>query len=164
MDYDPGYETDERTALREWLAFEREACIRKLSGVTEVRARWVPTPTANSLIGIVNHLIYVEHWWFHTCFDGKEGLLPRYGDPTDEDYDFKPPPGATVDGTIEAYRAEIARSNGIEKNAESLDLLAAHDRVCPNLRWIMVHMIEETARHAGHMDITRELVDGSTGL
>jgi uncharacterized damage-inducible protein DinB len=164
MAFDPEFISDERTALREWLTYQRESCIAKLDGLTDEQARWKPAPGANSMMGIVTHLGHAEHWWFHRCFANEEQSYPRWGDPADDDYDFKPPDGMTIEEAVALYRAEIERSNAVERAARSLDAVAAHERRKPNLRWIMVHMIEETARHAGHMDITRELIDGSTGM
>ncbi|MCA1834307.1 MAG: DinB family protein [Actinomycetota bacterium] len=155
----PPYEGDERTQLRAWLDFNREACIRKVRGVTEEQARSRQGPSKTSLIGVLNHLAHVEHWWFHLCFTGSEPAIETY----DDDLEYDVGEDLTTDDVIAKYRAQIDRSTMIEGAAASLEQRAAHDRVQPTLRWIMVHMIEETARHAGHLDITRELVDGAVG-
>lgn len=148
-----------------FLDYYRETMIDIASGLDEEKVRWTPAATANSLIGMLNHLTYVEHWWFHECLLGKPPELPDvFAD--DQDADFKPPTDQTLAFTIERYRAECARSNEIAR-AASLDDVAAHPKGATRgitLRWILVHMIEETARHAGHADITRELIDGSIGL
>ena len=162
--FDPPFVADERSSMRAWLRYQRESMIAKLDGLTEEQARWTPAPTANSLLGLVNHLAFVEHWWFHECFAGKPMELPDVYAGGDRDADFKPPADQTIAFTVDRYRTECARSDAIEHAAESLDDMAAHEKRKPSLRWIMVHMIEETARHAGHADITRELIDGSTGM
>lgn len=161
---EPPYAADERTMLVAFLDYYRETMIATIDGLTEEQARFTPAPTANSLIGMLNHLAYVEHWWFHECFAGLEPELPDiFGD--DRDADFKPPADQTIAFTIDRYRAECARANAIVAAAD-LEDVAKHERGVSRgitLRWILVHMIEETARHAGHADITRELIDGVTG-
>jgi uncharacterized damage-inducible protein DinB len=110
-----------------------------------------------TIFTLLRHLVDVERGWFRD-FAG-EGVEPRYCTEDDPDGDFHPGPDDTIDEALAAYRAEIAHAD---------EILAAHelDEAVPdgdhlvNLRWIMVHMIEETARHAGHADILRELTDG----
>jgi uncharacterized damage-inducible protein DinB len=155
----PGFEGDERTQLRLWLDFNRDACIRKVRGVSEEHARVRHGPSKTSLIGVLNHLAHVEHWWFHMCFAGREPAIVVFED--DGEYDVAE--NARLDDVIAKYRSQIAVSNVIESEASSLEERAKHARYQPTLRWILVHMIEETARHAGHLDITRELIDGATG-
>ena len=155
----PGFEGDERTQLRAWLEFNRDACIRKAEGVTEEQARVRPGPSKTSLIGVLNHLTHVEHWWFHMCFAGLEPSIHTFED--DGEYDVGDE--ITLDDVIAKYRKLITDSNDIEAQATSLEQRAHHPMYQPTLRWIMVHMVEETARHAGHLDITRELIDGATG-
>jgi len=151
--------------LVSYLDYYRGTMIMKIEDLGDEKARWTPAPTANSLLGLINHLTYVEHWWFHECFMGNEPELPDiFGD--DRDADFTPPPEQTIAWTLDRYRAECARSNELTKLAGSLDQVAAHPKFEERgvtLRWILVHMIEETARHAGHADITRELIDGAVG-
>ena len=151
--------------LVSFLDYYRETMIGMLDGLDEDQVRWTPSATANSLLGMVNHLTYVEHWWFHECFLGRDADLPDiFGE--DRDADFRPPADQTVGFTVERFRAACARSNEITSTA-SLDDVAAHTHHKQRgvtLRWILVHMIEETARHAGHADITRELIDGAVGL
>lgn len=161
---DPPYAAGERTMLLAFLDYHRETMIAKIAGLDEQQARWAPTPTANSLLGLINHLAYVEHWWFYECFGGNDPVLPDIF-AEDRDADFKPPPDQTIGFTIERYRAECARSNEIAR-AGGLDDVARHPKGVERgvtLRWILVHLVEETARHAGHADITRELIDGATG-
>ena len=163
---DPPYAADERTMLLAWLEFQRESILIKLDGLDEEQARWTPAPTANSLLSITKHLGWVEQWWFATVLLGEPDEWPR----DDDDADFRV--GAvgseeTVTSVGAFYRARWERSNEITLAASSLDQVAVHEHPRlqgVTLRWILVHMIEETARHAGHADITRELIDGSVGV
>lgn len=155
----PEFDGDERTQLRAWIDFNRDACIRKVRGVTHEQAHRRLGPSKTSLIGVISHLAHVEHWWFQMCFAAREPMIVTFED--DGEYDL--PEAVTVEDVIAKYEDQIAVSKAIEAEAASLEQRAAHARIQPTMRWIMVHMVEETARHAGHLDITRELIDGSTG-
>lgn len=161
----PPYAADERAMLVAFLDFQRESMVSKLAGLTEEQARWTPTPIGNSLISLVQHLAWVESWWFRVCFAGD---AEAYRWPEDDpDADFKVADDATIGDVVALYRSEWALANDIVRAAPSLDAPAAYTKRedgVPTLRWILNHMIEETARHAGHADITRELIDGATGL
>lgn len=163
--YDPPFAADGRSMLIAWLDCERQSILHKVHGLTEGHARWKPAPAANSLIGIVYHLGRVEHGWFQAGFAGD----PRTTDPEcaesgDEDWGFHPPPSVTLADAIAFYRTQWERSNEIARAATSLDD-GGHTRHGDiSLRWILCHMIEETARHAGHADIARGFIDGSTGM
>lgn len=159
----PPFAADERTMLVAFLDYYRETMIGKLEGLSEQQARWRPAATANSLISMVQHLAYVENWWFRVCFAGEP---ETYVFPEDDpDADFRVPDERTISDVFALYREEYARANDVIKAARSLDefsaIAARGER--RSLRWILLHMIEETARHAGHADITRELIDGSVG-
>ncbi len=162
---EPAPIADERTALREWLDLHRATAVRKASGVTEEEARLTLTPGGLSLIGLIRHLTEVERNWFQRGFLG-ESVEPLYYSDADPDGDFHPAPEDALDEAIAVYLATCERSRAIEAAAPSLDELAA--RVHPEmgrfqLRWIMLHMIEETARHNGHADLLREAADGTVG-
>lgn len=162
--FDPPYVADERTMLDAWLRYQRESIVTKIDGVDDKQARWVPAPTANSLIGIVHHLVYVEWWWFCGVLAGERPSRPDWASKEDPDWDFHPPSEMSVTDVVASYRDACARSDEIAA-AATLETTGTHPREGDvSLRWILVHMIEETARHAGHMDITRELIDGSTGM
>lgn len=148
---------DERTMLLAFLDQYRESVVRKTEGLTEEQARWVPAETANPVAGIVYHLGWVETWWFREVFLGEETGRKR----SDE---FLPAPEITLERAVDHYRRAWARSNEIVRAAGSLDDRAKLPRLDSlSLRWILLHLLEETARHAGHLDITRELIDGTTG-
>src|SRR5205823_2491684 len=110
----------------------------------------------STLLGIVKHLGYVERNWFQMRLDGQD--LPVPWTDQDPDADFRIEPGETVEGVAAWYREQCDRSRELAAATPSLDDMAkkASRMGAPNLRWIMVHMIDETARHAGHMDILRE--------
>lgn len=161
MPADSGLRVDEFNKLNGFLDHFRAQIVKKVEGLTEEQARWKPAETANSLGAIVNHLAYVEHWWFHEVFLGKPSELPD--DPDDEDFDFHSAYSLPLADMVARYEAECERSRGIVAAAPSLDAMSANPDRQVNLRWILLHMLEETARHAGHMDITRELIDGTVG-
>ena len=157
---------DEREMLIAFLDFQRESMVRKLEGLTEEQARWAPTASANSLISLLSHLGWVEVWWFRMNFLGEQDIEVPWSD-ADPDGDLRVRDDQTIAELVAFYRREWEASNEIIRSAPSLDLPAAYTKRkdgVPTLRWILNHMIEETARHAGHADITRELIDGSTGL
>jgi uncharacterized damage-inducible protein DinB len=150
----------EKELLEGFLDWYRQAVISKVSGLSREQAvrRLVPTPT--TLLGIVKHLAYVERAWFQIRMDGKE--LPVPWSDEDPDADFRIEPGESVEGLIAFYRESIAASKAVVATYQ-LDDRARDPRRNVNLRWIMLHMIEETARHAGHADILREQIDGKVG-
>jgi uncharacterized protein DUF664 len=159
---DPPFDADEKTMLELFLDFQRSVMIRKAEGISLGDAARTPTPSSLSLLGMVKHLAYVERWWFQICFAGED--VTHVSTDDDLDADFRIEPGETVEGIIDLYRGEIERSREITK-AAGLDEIAKKSsrRGHASLRWILVHMIEETARHAGHADIIREAIDGATG-
>jgi hypothetical protein len=148
---------DEMAMARAWLHHLREGAIYKVEGLDDEQLRWQPAPTANSLGVLVVHLGYAERLWFRAIFAGE----PM--DMTWRQHMFELPDGWSVDDVIAFYRAEIAAAEAVLDAAPSFDLPSAGQMRPTTLRWVTTHMIEETARHCGHMDITRELLDGSTG-
>lgn len=158
---DEAVPVDEATMLRGWLAHLRGSAVYKLEGLDDEQLRWKPSPTANSLGGIVVHLGYCERWWLRVVFAGEAMDLSWTRDrnaPT-----FVVPDGWSVDDVVAFYQAETAAADAVLDRAESLDLPSAGEMRPTTLRWIVTHLVEELARHVGHMDITRELIDGRTG-
>lgn len=141
-----------------YLDFYRETMVQKVEGLTEDQSRWRPSPTANSLLNLIWHLAGVERWWFQGSIAGIE--ISR-----DREKEFEElPPDVTIDAAVAAYRREWERGNEIVRSLESLDDRCRNELVGDRtVRWVLLHMLEETARHAGHADITRELLDGSVG-
>ena len=138
----------------------RETVIWKVSRLGEEQANRRLVPSMTTLLGIVKHLAWVERWWFRMVFAGE--AIPEPWTDEDPDPDFRIEPGETIESIVSFYRDEIARSRAISAAAQ-LDDVAKKPGRTVTLRWIMIHLIEETARHAGHADILRELTDGSIG-
>ena len=142
---------------RGWLTHLRERAISKLEGLDAEQLRWRPAPTANSLGAIVVHLGYAERLWLRVFFAGEEMDLSW------REHMFELPAGWSTADVVAFYRAETAAADAVLDRATSFDLRSASERRPSTLRWIVVHLLEETARHCGHMDVTRELLDGRTG-
>jgi uncharacterized damage-inducible protein DinB len=155
---------DEKVMLSAFLDRYRETILWKLEGLTKEQASAHIVPSVTTLLGIVKHLAYVERWWFQMNFAGDAVGFPWPKDEPDQDIDFRVTVHDTIESISALYRQEIARSREIVAGASLEDLGKDLGEVKPrSLRWIMVHMIEETARHAGHADILRELTDGAIG-
>jgi len=154
---------DEKAMLSAFLDRYRETILWKLEGVTTEQASARLVPSASTLLGIVKHLAYVERGWFPIYFAGGPVNYPWAEDEPDPDIDFRVSVTDTIESVSRLYREEIVRSREIVAGASLDDLSKEQNRGPRTLRWIMVHMIEETARHAGHADILRELTDGAIG-
>jgi hypothetical protein len=157
----PDEDADERGTLTGLLDFLRGTVESKLAGLTDEQAFARPvSPSALTPGGVVKHLTGVERFWFAIDFAGREIDWPW----TEEDPHgcFPIAPGDTVDGLLAAYRGECARSREIVAAAE-LDERAHSDGMTFTLRYALAHLIEETARHAGHLDLLREATDGQVG-
>jgi uncharacterized damage-inducible protein DinB len=144
--------SDERELLLRWLRFLRGAVIRKVEGLSDSQARWTDGKLI-PLLGIVNHLTHVEWRWI----DG--GILGQVTSRSEAE--FAPGPELNVPGALAAYRERAAATDATVK-------VTPLDQPClkkpgAHLRWVLLHLINETARHAGHADATRELLDGTTG-
>ena len=146
--------SDERELYLRWLGFLRGAVVRNLDGVGDDGAHWTPDGALLPLIGIVTHLTNVEWRWID---GGMRGL------PVDKhESEYRPGPEVTVAAAVAAYRARAAVTDDYVRTAPSLAEPCGYgDDV--DLRWVLLHLINETARHCGHADATRELLDGVTG-
>ena len=158
-------EWDERSILQTMLTYVRETAIAKCEGLSDELAGQAPLATSplTSIGGFVNHLRWVEHQWFETVFLGEADRGPW----TDEEPDREMTLGAQgpLAQVLADYRDQCRRSDEILA-AHSLDDRAVRglrDGDHATLRWIALHMIEETARHNGHLDIMREMADGIVG-
>ena len=162
---DPDLTSDERTTLTEFLDWYRATVFVKVDGLTDEQAGRRSTPPSSlSLLGIVRHMAEVERSWFRRRFAGETAAAPIFYTDDDRDRDIDPPAGATLAEAVAALEAEIAAARAIAGTA-GLDQhgLVLLDGQPVSMRWILVHMIEEYARHCGHMDLLREAVDGQTG-
>ncbi|WP_432194870.1 DinB family protein [Streptomyces sp. bgisy027] len=158
---DPTYTADEKETLRASLDRHRDAVLWKLRGLDDEGLRRPMTPTGTNLLGLVKHLGSVEYGWFVSSFGGE--VEPLWFDPC-TDQDMRADQGETTQQIVEFYdRARAAADRVIAGRALTELGRPAWRDVEVSLRWVLVHMIEETARHAGHMDILRELIDGATG-
>jgi len=156
---DLGGTQDERTMLEGFLDWNRAVVAAKLAGLSREEATRVATPTGLTLLGLIAHLTWVEDLWFTHRFRG--GPAPAGDHPAS----FLPGSADTVESVIGAYAAACARSRAVVADAGLDDLGVTEHPIYGRvtLRWIVVHMVEETARHAGHLDILREQTDGRTG-
>ena len=153
----------EREQLNAWLDLHRATLLTKLEGLDDEQLRRPMVPSNVSLLGLVKHLTAVEHGWFVVGF-AQTGEPHMFSTEEDPDADFRIEPDETTDGIVEGYLRACERSRDIAAAASSLDdTFERPGRGTIDLRWILLHMIEETARHNGHADIIRELIDGVTG-
>jgi uncharacterized damage-inducible protein DinB len=154
---------DEKTTLLAYLDQHRAALVRKVEGLTDAQAKASPVPSGTSLFGLVAHLTMVERWWFAAVVADLDPEFPWTDE--DPDADWSGPAGASLADLVRLYEEECARSRtiiaGVDLDAPTSTRHAHHLR---NVRDVVVHMVEETARHNGHADILRELVDGTVGL
>jgi uncharacterized damage-inducible protein DinB len=152
---------DERTTLTGFLQRQRDLVAWKVREASDETLASVRMPSGLTLHGIVRHLENVERSWFREFFNGETGLRFDWTD-EDPDADFRAE-GVPMADLLAAYAAETARCDAVIAAAPSLDATAADADDMYSLRWIIVHMIEETGRHLGHMDLLREQADGEVG-
>ncbi|MBQ1087933.1 DinB family protein [Streptomyces sp. B93] len=142
----------ELEVLRGFLGYLRDSVVRKVEGAAEPAVRTAGVPSGTNLLGLVNHLAHVERSTF---------LGERVAD---WQATFHAAPEDGVADVVGRYRAAVARADDVLDGCldPGAPLPGSH-RPGPSVRWALTHLIEETARHAGHADILRELVDGATG-
>jgi uncharacterized damage-inducible protein DinB len=159
---DPPFVAAERPMLESWLEYHRDTLAFKCEGLSaeQLRMRAVP-PSTLSLLGLVRHMAEVERSWFHRTIAGREAP-PRYYSKADPDGDFDNVDEADPDEAFAAWREDCDASRRVLAGKASLDdTIVSKDAV--SVRWILVHMIEEYARHNGHADLLRQRIDGATG-
>jgi uncharacterized damage-inducible protein DinB len=152
----PFVNSNERDTLVAFLDYLRDGLVAKVRGLDEADARRSFVPTGTSVLGLVKHLTFTEVAWFHYAFAGRDVAFPA----------SELSPSDDIGSVVAGYRAVIAISNEITAACDDLGQRSARLATAPepmSLRWVLVHMIEETARHAGHADILRELTDGEVG-
>jgi uncharacterized damage-inducible protein DinB len=160
---DPPYAADERTMLEAWLDYHRATVHVKCDGLADSAAWLTPLPSSPlmSPAGLVSHLYWVERGWFERLFAGAEYPVPWTAE--DPDADFRQSADEALADVLARYADQCERSREITRG---LDLdTTRRNRVGAevSLRWVYLHMIEETARHNGHLDAMRELADGVIG-
>jgi hypothetical protein len=150
----PRLAATERETLLALLQYQRDSLIRKVDSVDEVVARQSPVASGTTLLWLLKHLAQAEIRWVMIRFAALDATLP----------DDTVQPGDTTASVIAGYRAASARADAVVRAAGLDEPSRGEDSGEPvNLRWVLAHLLEETARHAGHADILRELIDGSTG-
>jgi len=141
-----------------FLLFARSCVLKKVNGLDEEQLRRRLVVSDTTLLGLVQHLADAERYWFGYTLAGD----PRHAD---VDFDMRVAPNRSADQVIGGYQTAIAESDAHIHAAAGLDVRTAHpvNDEPLTLRWVLAHMTSETARHAGHADILRELIDGVTG-
>jgi hypothetical protein len=161
----PDSNSDEREVLLGYIRWQREQVVATANGLTEAELRWTPSDHLLPIIGIINHLTHMEWRWVEGRYLGSE--FPAR---TDE---FSVPDDLSGVQAIDAYWQQALRTERIVRDAPSLEVaclgdehgrgpahvLFGFDRPI-DLRWVLLHLLEETAHHAGHADSTREMLDG----
>ena len=151
----------EKESLLAAIERHRDVVLWKVQGLDDEQLRRPVTPSGTSVLGLVKHLGAVEYGWFCETFGHPTEVLPF--DEDDPDADLRIEPGETTADVVAFYGRARAAANAV---VAELDLDAtgtAWSGETVTLRWVMIHMLEEGCRHAGHLDIVRELIDGRTG-
>lgn len=153
----------EREQLTAFLDYLRATVVMKATGLSDEQARRRLVPSELTTVAtLLAHLRWVEQYWFGVVLDGRpDEWVERFKE--DSDAEFRVGLEVPLDQLIADYEAECATSREVVASRE-LDDQGTTGRGKPvNVRWVVVHMIEETGRHAGHLDLLRELLDGTTG-
>jgi hypothetical protein len=160
---DPGPLSSERPMLDEWLDYHRATLLMKCDGVSDadLRRRAVP-PSSMSLLGLVRHMTDVERHWFRNVLSGQDAPGLYWSDDDFPDGDFDLVDGAEVADDLARFDAECAHARAVSAGLDLDATGTVHDGVVSH-RWVLVHMIEEYARHNGHADLLRECIDGVVG-
>lgn len=155
--FDAGEEEGLRTALQR----HRDLMLWKLEGLDDEALRRPMVASGTNLLGLVKHLAAVEYGWFCVTFGRETEPLPF--DDDDENADLRVDDSENTADVIAFYRRAWAAADDVIAELELDDTGTAWFGDAVSLRWVLIHMVEETARHTGHADIVRELIDGATG-
>jgi len=159
---EPPFILGERAMLEGWLEFHRVTLLLKCEGLDDVQRKSRPVESSTlSLHGLVRHMAEVERGWFRRTL-AQEPIGRIWHDPANEDAELYPLDGADWDSDRARWETECATSRDVAAGRSLDDTGLRHGEPC-SLRWIYTHMIEEYARHNGHADLIRELVDGRVG-
>ncbi len=153
----------ERQVLEAFLDFHRQVLVSKVDGISENEARLRHVPSLTTLAGLIKHMIGVERGWFQEVLAGRKPaeIGPNVGG-GDESWDLAE--NETVSSLIKEYEQTCEQSRQTAARFTLDDAVPEPDMGRVSLRWVYVHMIEETARHVGHADILREHTDGAAGI
>ena len=157
---------DEREVLLGFLRWKRAQVVATTEGLTEAQLRWQPGERLLPLLGIVNHLALMEWRWIEGRYLGSP-FPPRQAD------EFHVADDVGLPAVVDAYAAQAARTESIVRAAPSLDVACVGEEggrgpvhaifgfdAPVSLRWVLLHVIDDTSHHAGHADSTREMLDG----
>lgn len=157
---------DERAVLDHWLDLYRDTVLLKIAGLdAQALAHRALPPSSMSLIGVVRHLTEVVAYWLRVVLLDEQDVPDYYCTPSSQDGDFDDVDPATAAADVAAYQSELAvtRANAVAWPDLAGPVRGLRKGKQVNLRWVLTHLIEEYARHLGHMDLLREQIDGRTG-
>jgi uncharacterized damage-inducible protein DinB len=158
---------DEREALLAYLAQQRYVLRLTAFGLTDDQARSTPAASALSVGGVIKHVAAMERGWINIVLQRDEETQEEYGD------DFRVGPGETLASILAGYDAVASETDAVMAKIADLGQAVPVPKGVPwfpddveawSVRWVLLHLIEETARHAGHADIVRESIDGATAF
>jgi hypothetical protein len=153
---EPALIADERTQVEQFLDANRDELVAAVEGLTDEQARRRLVPSLTTPLGLLKHVTWAEQVWFHVGLAGR--TREELGIPYENDPSWEVTDADTVTTVVADYRRVCAEAREIASE-HGLDDLVEHNRRGPlTLRWLYLHMIEETARHAGHADILREQI------
>jgi uncharacterized damage-inducible protein DinB len=152
---------DEKTSLHVSLDRHREAVLWKLEGLDDASLRRPMTPSGTNLLGLVKHLAAVEYAWFCQTFGRRTEPLPFSDE--EPNVDMRVTSDESTQDILEFYARARAAADRVIDEVDLDETGTAWFGDAVSMRWVLLHMVEETARHAGHIDIVRELIDGVTG-
>jgi len=159
---------DERQMLTEFLNYQRTVLLRKTEGITDEQATQPLPPSDLTLGGLLKHMAFVESNWASYVFRGEDPESPWAEAPWDDEPDWELTSAAdhSLAELQDMYRNAWTAADDLYRKALSLDAMAVRpggDGRHPSVRWILIHLIEEYARHLGHADYLRQAIDGATG-
>jgi uncharacterized damage-inducible protein DinB len=168
MRIDPDPHGSERELLGQYLDFQRETVLVKTEGLSAAQFAQPHPPSELTLAGLLYHLALVEESWLEVRFLGHPDREPWIGVDweADPNWEFRTAKDLAPDEVRQRYREACDRGREVLAGAESLDQMSVQpfsDGRHFSLRWVLLHLIEETARHAGHADFLREAIDGAVG-
>jgi hypothetical protein len=151
----PSPTADELEGYLRWLAFLRGAVLRKATGIDEAQARWQPDGKLLPLIGLINHLTHVEWRWI-------DGEMLGQATGKEPETEYTPGPELTIGEAVTRYLSRAEATDAAVRSMRDLTTPGSSGDGT-DLRFVLIHLINETARHAGHADAVRELLDGTVG-
>jgi uncharacterized damage-inducible protein DinB len=155
------YTAGEKETLRASLDRHRDAVVWKMEGLDDEQLRRQLVPSGTTMLGLVKHLAWVEYGWFCETF-GRDTPAREYVE-NDPDADLRIEADESTADVLAFYATARAAAGEVIEELPLEERTTAWFGDAVTMRWVLVHMIEETARHAGHLDILRELIDGTTG-